>query len=65
MKVKFTDVGRLKKSWEVETKEIDYNFLYRQVKKNGALHSSDLDFYDNGTITAGGRRVGMFEVAEP
>lgn len=63
MKVKFIDVGRNKKSWEAECDgELNYNWLYSQAKK--ALMSSDIDFSDDGTIFAGFRSVGKFEVVE-
>jgi hypothetical protein len=63
MIVKFKDVGRNKKSWEAHCDgELTYKFMYGQVKSNAAIMSSDLEFGDNGTIFAGFRSVGTFEV---
>lgn len=63
MKVRFINVGKDKKSWEAETDgELSYNWLYGQVKKHSALFSSGIDFYEDGSITAGFRTVGRFEV---
>ncbi len=63
MKVKFIDVGRNKKSWEAECKgQLTFDWLYSQAKK--ALMSSDIDFTDDGSILAGFRTVGRFEIVE-
>lgn len=63
MIVRFIEVGRNKKTWEAECAgEPDYKFLNGQVRKNGALMSSFLDFDDDGAIRAGLRTVGRFEV---
>lgn len=63
MKVKFIEVGRDNKSWEAECNgELTYEWLYGQAKK--ALRSSDIDFSEDGTIFAGFRSVGRFEVIE-
>ncbi|MDF2815719.1 MAG: hypothetical protein K0Q81_1919 [Paenibacillus sp.] len=65
MQVKFIDVGRNNKSWEAECNgELTYKFLYGQVKKNGDVVSSGLDFTDDGAILAGFRTIGRFEVLE-
>jgi len=63
--VKFIDVGRNKLSWTAQTAEVGFDWLYKQVKAKGALMSSDIAFrneHGNGTIYAGVRAVGRFEV---
>lgn len=72
MKIKFIEVGRMKRTWESEcpaknVDELDYNWMYSQVKKNGLVMSSDLDFFVNedgksGTITAGFYTIGKFQI---
>jgi len=64
-KVKFINVGRDDKCWEAETATVDHDWLYAQVKKNMAILSSGVEFYENGSIVVGGFRiVGKFEVME-
>ena len=65
MTVKFIEVGRLKKSWDAECKSraLSYGWLYKQVKNNGVM-SGDITFLKNGTIYAGIRPIGKFEVIE-
>lgn len=63
MKVKFTDVGRNKASWEAECKnELTYHFLLKQVRSRGMINSRDIEFID-GHILAGMRLVGNYEFA--
>lgn len=64
MKVKFIDVGRNNKNWEAETDNVDYDWLYAQVKKHGMVMSSNLNFSDQGTIFAGFQNIGKFEILE-
>lgn len=65
MKVKFTDVGGSKKSWEATYKdELTYTFLYKQVKRNAAIMSNEISFTEYGEIVAGIRVVGKYEVIE-
>lgn len=62
-RVKFKDVGRHKRTWEaVCPRELDYEWLYAEVKRNHALLSSDISFLESGTICAGIRPVGTFEI---
>lgn len=70
MTVTFTDVGRGKMCWTAETDSVDAAWLYKQVKKHGALGSRGIDFdmLDDrrGAIYVGGfREVGQFELSEP
>jgi len=63
--VKFIDVGQEKRNWTSTCAEISFNWLYRQVKSNGALMSGDLSFkneHGKGTIYEGFCAVGRFEV---
>lgn len=62
--VKFTNVGRGKKTWTAikEKGELTYNWLYKQIKEQQALMSSDIDFLDDGTILAGFRDVGKYQI---
>lgn len=68
MKVRFSEVGRDKRSWESELADLSYGELLRAVKKAGALGSRGIDFDFNdetqrGLIWVGGfRPVGAFEV---
>ena len=65
MKVRFIEVGREKKSWEAECRgELTYDFLIGEVRKNNALYSSDVGFYEDGAIRAGFRTVGRFEIIQ-
>ena len=62
-RVRFTEVGRNKVTWEAEYKgELTESWLYKQAKK--ALMSSGIEFGDNGVIYAGFRSVGRFEIIE-
>ena len=62
-KVRFTEVGRNKKTWEAECKgELTESWLYKQAKK--ALMSKGIEFGANGAIYAGFREVGRFETIE-
>lgn len=67
MKVQFIDVGRNKANWEADCEKIDYEFLYKQMKKHGVL-SRGIDFEEVGTgvgiIYAGFRPIGRFKFAE-
>lgn len=40
----FFNVGRDKKAWTAEIRELEHGALYRQVKANGNIMSSDVDF---------------------
>lgn len=64
MQIKFIDVGRNKRNWEVECAELTYDFMYGQVKLVGGLLSQDIDFMDDGRIIAGFRTVGKFKVIQ-
>jgi hypothetical protein len=65
-RVRFTEVGRNKATWEAECKgELTKSWLYKQAKK--ALMSSGIEFIEfegNGVILAGFRSVGRFEIIE-
>jgi hypothetical protein len=61
----FTDVGRNKKSWTAQTKEVGYMWLCEQVTQNAALMSSDVAFthcHGNGKIYTGHNVVGNFKI---
>ena len=65
--VDFIEVGRDKKSWQATLKSLDYDSLYREVRRNGGLGSRDLEFgqepdSNKGVILAGFRNVGQFIV---
>lgn len=62
MRIKFVDVGRNKRNWEVECAELTYDFMYKQVKSMSGILSQEVDFMDNGSILVGFRSVGKFEV---
>lgn len=72
MKIKFIDVGRNNTNWESDcpaksVEELDYGWLYSQVKKHGMVMSRELDFFVNkdgtgGSITAGFHTIGKFEI---
>ena len=67
-RVRFENVGRDRKTWEVELCEIDYPSLYQAVKKKKALASKEIDFDwignddTKGIVLAGGREVGRFTI---
>lgn len=61
-RVRFTEVGRNKATWEAECKGgLTYSWLIKQAKK--ALRSRDIGFGD-GVIYAGFMSVGKFEIIE-
>ena len=73
MKIKFIEVGRLSKTWESECQaksvdELEYDWLWSQVKKNASVMSNDLEFMlskDNmtdGIIYAGFHTIGKFQI---
>ena len=75
MKIKFIDVGRNNVSWEAECKaehieELEYEWLYSQVKKRAMVMSKEIDFLidcadnTNGVITAGFRPIGKFTILQ-
>jgi len=62
MFIKFTEVGRDKKTWIEECRnELTYLWFYNRVKK--VLMSDTIDFTDDGKIIVGaGLAVGEFEI---
>lgn len=62
-KVKFTEVGRGKKTWEEEIADPSQDFLEAAVMMSGALMSRDITCED-GVIYAGLRAVGRYEIAK-
>ena len=63
MKVEFIEVGRFKKSWTADLKEISYDSLYLQVKPH--LLSNDIEFTMSGHVLVSGiRTVGKFRILE-
>lgn len=68
LEVKFENVGRNSANWTARCKgdNLEYTWLYKQVKKNSALGSKTIDFSDpdesgRGAIYVGGlRQVGTF-----
>ncbi len=69
MKIRFSNVGRDKKTWEDEIPLDSEGYLaerqmYASVKRQSALMSADIDFSDSGEIYAGGRNVGKWEIVE-
>jgi len=62
--VKFTEVGRDKKSWVklIKTLPTDCD-LINEIKRSQALASSNIDVAD-GFIFAGVRCVGKYEITE-
>lgn len=56
--VKFTDVGRDKRSWEQEFDELTYESLVSSVRARSALLSSNVEFdLESQQIIVGGFRV--------
>lgn len=56
--VKFTDVGRDKKTWEQEFDKLTYASLIRSVRARSALLSSNVEFdLESQQIIVGGFRV--------
>ena len=75
MKIRFIDVGRNNANWEAECKaekieELEYEWLYSQVKKRAMVMSREIDFMVNtedntsGVITAGFRTIGTFTILQ-
>ena len=75
MKIKFIDVGRNNANWEAECKaekieDLEYAWLYSQVKKRAMVMSTEIDFLINredetkGVITAGFRTIGTFTILQ-
>jgi len=67
-KVKFIEVGRDKKSWEITMPTLCGDTMIKSVRKSGALMSFEIDVecYHGGTgwIYAGMRNVGKIEWEE-
>lgn len=69
MKYRFIDVGRNKATWEAETENPTYSWLWKQVHDHGVM-SRNLDFYfvddefKKGVVEAGFRAIGRYEVME-
>ena len=61
MKVKFIDVGRDSRTWEAELPDKSVETLSEEASK--ALMSSDV-CCTNGTVYAGFRPVGKYEITE-
>lgn len=75
MKIKFIDVGRNNANWEAECKaekieDLEYEWLYSQVKKRAMVMSTEIDFLlnrednTNGIITAGFHTIGKFAIVQ-
>lgn len=70
MKAHFYDVGRDKREWISEIETLDYETLYREVRRSGALLSNEIEFYQekenekNIVIEAGFRIVGRIQIEE-
>ena len=73
MIIKFIEVGAYKKTWESKCPasnvcDIEYSWLYSQVKKRGLVMSKEIDFLlkkdseTEGIITAGFHTIGKFEI---
>lgn len=72
MKVKFINVGRNNVNWEEPAPvnnydDLEYEWLYYQVKKRAFVMSDNIDFFlkegeTKGTITAGFHKIGEFEL---
>lgn len=72
MKIKFIEVGRNNQTWDAECSansisELEYDWLYDQVKRNAYVRSNDLEFLlhedeTNGVITAGFHTIGKFQI---
>lgn len=74
MKLKFVDVGRNKKSWEVEVPDspdhMTNSAIAKSIRKSHSLASRDLEWEIDldagvGAVFAGMRRVGSIEVLAP
>lgn len=64
--IKFTDVGRNKKSWELQADNVSDRTLMRSIRSNGQLASRDVwlsqdDNANGGFIIAGMRAVGRYD----
>ena len=75
MKIKFIDVGRNNANWEADCKaenieDLEYEWLYSQVKKRAMVMSKEIDFlldstnYIHGIITAGFHTIGKFTILQ-
>jgi hypothetical protein len=64
MKIKFTDVGRNKQTWEAVCKgQLTYDWMYEQVKPY--ILSSNIQFAENGAIVVGDvHTMGQFQIVE-
>lgn len=68
MKIEFKDVGRERKSWTSEVRELTGDALYRAVRSKKALMSRDVDFTEEPgedgwfSVIAGWRTVGKWRV---
>lgn len=67
MSIKFTDVGRNKKTWTADI-ENSFDAIETEVNKSGALKSRNIEAVHgsktNGLIFAGAGIVGRFEVVK-
>ena len=59
-RVRFENVGACKRSWETTLKRIDFDTLYREVKKRGGIMSRGVDFTTDDDARTGSIFVGVF-----
>lgn len=69
MKIKFTEVGRDKKSWSEDIPCVNgllsAKAMVKSIKKHRALASNGIEFLEDGTIVVGGfREVGRWAFDE-
>ena len=59
-RVRFENVGACKRSWETTLKRIDFDTLYREVKKRGGIMSRGVEFTTDDDARTGSIFVGVF-----
>lgn len=59
-RVRFENVGACKRSWETTLKRIDFDTLYREVKKRGGIMSRGVEFTTDDDARTGLIFVGVF-----
>ena len=59
-RVRFENVGASKRSWEAVIEEVDFDCLYREVKKRGGIMSRGIEFATDDDARTGSIFVGVF-----
>lgn len=60
VRIQFRNVGRDKKTWTADVADVSDEVLIRQIRREGALMSRDIDVLWNDSHTGGAIYVGIW-----